>query len=114
MNIFKCVADHANAHVDKVRGRHLKNLLRELLPVFVDLLWEEEIGLESLHIREVSPATVHTRAHDVNISCQLHAETANLNSQVGDDGPLVTLQSLQGDLGDLSFGFAHKHLAGCS
>lgn len=114
MNIFKRVADHANAHVDKVRGRHLKNLLRELLPVFVNLLWEEEIGLESLHIREASHATAHSRTHDINVSCQLHAETANLNSQVGDDGPLVTLQSLQGDLGNLSFGLPHKHLAGCS
>lgn len=50
----------------------------------------------------------------MNVSCQLHTDAANLNSQVGDDGPLVTLQSLQGDLGNLSFGLPHKHLAGCS
>lgn len=38
MNIFESVADHANAHVDQVRGGHLEDLLGELLPVLVDLL----------------------------------------------------------------------------
>ncbi len=27
VDIFECVADHADAHVDQVRGSHLKNLL---------------------------------------------------------------------------------------
>lgn len=38
VHVFERVADHADAHVDEVGGSHLKNLLRELLPVFVDLL----------------------------------------------------------------------------
>ena len=38
MDVFKCVADHTDAHVHQVRGSHLKNLLRELLSVLVDLL----------------------------------------------------------------------------
>lgn len=43
MNVFECVADHADAHVDQIRGCHLKNLLRELLSVLVDLLQEVEM-----------------------------------------------------------------------
>lgn len=39
MNIFQGVADHANAHVDQVRGGHLEDLLGELLTVLVDLLY---------------------------------------------------------------------------
>lgn len=38
MNIFERVADNTNSHVDQVRGGHLKDLLRELLTVLVDLL----------------------------------------------------------------------------
>lgn len=38
MNIFQGVADHANAHVDQIRGGHLEDLLGELLTVLVDLL----------------------------------------------------------------------------
>lgn len=38
MNIFEGVADHANAHVNQVRGGHLEDLLGELLTVLVDLL----------------------------------------------------------------------------
>lgn len=41
-------------------------------------------------------------------------EETYLNSQVGDDGPLVALQSLQSDTRDFSLRLAHKHLAGCS
>lgn len=37
-----------------------------------------------------------------------------LNGQVGDDGPLVSLQRLQGDLSDLGLGLPHEHLAGRS
>lgn len=61
VHVFERVADHADAHVDEVRGSHLKNLLRELLPVFVDLLREEDVGLESVHVGGVSHATVHKR-----------------------------------------------------
>lgn len=43
VNIFECVADHADAHVDQVRGSHLKNLFWELLSVLVDLLQEEDV-----------------------------------------------------------------------
>ena len=43
VNIFERVADHADAHVDQVRGRHLENLLGELLPVLVDLLSGEDV-----------------------------------------------------------------------
>lgn len=43
VHVFERVADHADAHVDQVGGRHLKDLLRELLPVFVDLLREEDV-----------------------------------------------------------------------
>lgn len=81
VHVFERVADHADAHVDEVRGSHLKNLLRELLPVFVDLLREEEVGSESVHVRGV------TRTD----SCERHTERANLDGQVGDDGPLVSL-----------------------
>ncbi len=38
VNVFECVADHADAHVDKVRRSHLEHLLGKLLSVFVDLL----------------------------------------------------------------------------
>lgn len=38
VNIFQGVADHADAHVDQVRGGHLKHLLGELLSILVDLL----------------------------------------------------------------------------
>lgn len=58
VHVFERVADHADAHVDEVRGSHLKNLLRELLPVFVDLLRGEDVGLESVHVRGVSRAAV--------------------------------------------------------
>lgn len=43
VNVFERVADHADAHVDQVRGSHLKNLLGELLSVLVDLLQEEDV-----------------------------------------------------------------------
>lgn len=38
VNIFECVADHTDAHVDEVGWSHLEHLLGELLAVFVDLL----------------------------------------------------------------------------
>jgi len=38
----------------------------------------------------------------------------HLNSQVGDDGSLVSLQSLQSNLSDPSLRLPHEHLAGCS
>lgn len=37
---------------------------------------------------------------------------AYLNSQMGDDGPLVPLQCFQGDVGDLSLRLPHEHLTG--
>lgn len=43
MNVLERVADHTDAHVDQVRGRHLKDLLGELLSVLVDLLQEEDV-----------------------------------------------------------------------
>lgn len=39
MNIFQSVADHANAHVNQIRGGHLEDLLGELHTVLVDLLY---------------------------------------------------------------------------
>lgn len=42
----------------------------------------------------------------------LKRSASHLNSQVGDDGPLVALQCLQGDLSDLRFRLPHEHLAG--
>ena len=42
MNIFERVADNANSHVDQIGGGHLKDLLRELLTVLVDLLRSEK------------------------------------------------------------------------
>lgn len=39
MNIFECVADDTNPHVDQIRGGHLEDLLGELLTVLVDLLY---------------------------------------------------------------------------
>lgn len=44
MNVFERVADHADAHVDQVRGGHLEHLLRELLTVLVDLLQGKDIN----------------------------------------------------------------------
>lgn len=38
VDVLQGVADHADAHVDEVGGGHVENLLRELLPVLVDLL----------------------------------------------------------------------------
>lgn len=38
MDIFQCVADNTDPHVDQVRGGHFKDLLRELLTILVDLL----------------------------------------------------------------------------
>lgn len=38
VNVFECVADHTDAHVDKVGRSHLEHLLGKLLSVFVDLL----------------------------------------------------------------------------
>ncbi len=43
MDIFERVADHADAHVDQVRGSHLEHLLGELLSVLVDLLQDENV-----------------------------------------------------------------------
>ena len=42
VDVLQGVADHADAHVYQVRRRHLEHLLRELLPVLVDLLQEEQ------------------------------------------------------------------------
>lgn len=44
MNVLQRVADHADAHVHQVRRRHLEDLLRELLPVFVDFLPDNKLG----------------------------------------------------------------------
>ena len=35
----------------------------------------------------------------------------DLHSEVGDDSPLVALQGLQGDVGDLPLALPHEHLA---
>ena len=43
VNVFERVADHADAHVDQVRGGHLEHLLRKLLTVLVDLLQGKDI-----------------------------------------------------------------------
>lgn len=37
-----------------------------------------------------------------------------LHSQVSDDGTLVPLQSLQGNVGNLPLGLPQEHLTGCS
>lgn len=40
--------------------------------------------------------------------------STNLHSQMGNNGSLVSLQSLQGNLSNLTLIFAHEHLTGCS
>ena len=37
-DIFDCIADDADSHVDEISRRHFKHGPRELLTVFVDLL----------------------------------------------------------------------------
>lgn len=38
----------------------------------------------------------------------------NLHSQMGNNGSLVSLKSLQGNLSNLALGLAHEHLTSCS
>lgn len=52
MNIFESVADHADAHVNQIRGRHLEDLLGELLTVLVDLLYTTR-GTFPVNVRPV-------------------------------------------------------------
>lgn len=40
--------------------------------------------------------------------------STNLHSQMGNNGSLVSLQSLQGNLSNLALRLAHEHLTGCS
>lgn len=37
-NVFQCVGDNGDTHVDKIRGGHFKHLFAELFPIFVDFL----------------------------------------------------------------------------
>lgn len=41
MDIFECVADNTDSHVDQVRRGYFKDLLRELLTVLVNFLRRE-------------------------------------------------------------------------
>lgn len=102
VNVFERVADHADAHVDQVRGGHLKNLLWELLAVLVDLLLHEDEDFFYKAMIQFKVIYIYQWHHP------------HLHSQMGDDGSLVPLQRLQGDVSDLRLRLPHEHLAGCS
>lgn len=61
MDVLERVADHADAHVDQVRGGHLEHLLGELLTVLVDLLQQQH----TVHTSDTGATIIYGYPGDV-------------------------------------------------